>query len=136
MTSELRVYGLRSKSRLIKVILLWVLTTGSLTRWRKMLPAGSSKQPQSHRQRFLRETLSTLPCAGGATQQSTDSLGCSLESIDGNFLSQVVEDPTRNGEPLNLILVASPSWSCEVRGSLGCSDHENVDLWRKEERRK
>lgn len=95
--------------------------------------AFSRQLEAASKSRVLKETLSTLPSAGGATQQSTNSLGCSFASIDDNFLSQVVEDPTRNGELLNIILTASPSWSCEVWGSLGCSDHENVDLWRKEE---
>ncbi|KAF4803717.1 hypothetical protein TURU_013832 [Turdus rufiventris] len=53
-----------------------------------------------------------------------------LESIDDNFLSHVVEDPTRNGVLLDLILTNREGLVGDVKvgGSLGCSDHEIVEF--------
>lgn len=51
-----------------------------------------------------------------------------MESIGGSFLTQVLEDPTRSGVLLNLILL---NWKglfgdMKVGSSLGCSGHEIV----------
>ncbi|XP_063280190.1 uncharacterized protein LOC134564864 isoform X3 [Prinia subflava] len=53
-----------------------------------------------------------------------------LESIDDNFLSQVVEDPTRNGVLLDLKLTNREGLIGDVKvgGSLGSSDHEIVEF--------
>jgi len=51
-----------------------------------------------------------------------------LQSIDDNFLKQVVEEPTRRGILLDLILTNKEGLVEDVKvgGSLGCSDHEVV----------
>lgn len=132
ITSKLRVYGPRSEKEQINK---GGTAVGAYYRLhdqgrRKMrISPGSLKQPQSHRHSFFWGTLSTLPSAGEAAQQSTSSLRGSFENTDDNFLSRVVEDPTRNGELLNFILTSSPFWRCEgCEGSLDCSDHENLEL--------
>jgi len=51
-----------------------------------------------------------------------------LQSIDDNFLMQVVEEPTRRGALLNLVLTNKEGLVEDVKvgGRLGCSDHEMV----------
>jgi len=53
-----------------------------------------------------------------------------LQSIDGNFLMQVVEEPTRKGALLDLVLTNKKELveDVKVRGRLGCSDHEIVEF--------
>jgi len=53
-----------------------------------------------------------------------------LQSIDDNFLMQVVEEPTRKGSLLDLVLTNKEGLVEDVKagGSLGCSDHEMVEL--------
>jgi len=53
-----------------------------------------------------------------------------LQSIDDNFLMQVVEDPTRRGALLDLVLMKKEGLVEDVKagGSLGCSDHEMVNF--------
>lgn len=53
-----------------------------------------------------------------------------LESIDDNFLSQVLEDPIRNGGLFDLILTNREGLVGDVKvgDSLGCSDHEIVEF--------
>ncbi|RMC20262.1 hypothetical protein DUI87_01108 [Hirundo rustica rustica] len=53
-----------------------------------------------------------------------------LESIDDNFLSQVMEDPTRNGVLLDLKLTNREGLIRDVKvgGSLGSIDHEIVEF--------
>ncbi|GAB0206526.1 hypothetical protein GRJ2_003118200 [Grus japonensis] len=53
-----------------------------------------------------------------------------LQSIDDNFLTQVVEEPTRRGVLLDLVLTNKEGLVGDVKvgGSLGCSDHENVEF--------
>lgn len=53
-----------------------------------------------------------------------------LEGVGGNFLTRVLEDPTRNGVLLDLILM---NWEglfgdTKIGSSLGCSDHEIVNF--------
>jgi len=49
-----------------------------------------------------------------------------LQSIDGNFLTQVIEKPTRRAVLLDLVLMnkAGLVEDVKVGGRLSCSDHE------------
>jgi len=51
-----------------------------------------------------------------------------LECVEDNFLLQVIEEPTRRGEMLDLVLTNKEglTGNVKVKGSLGCSDHEMV----------
>ncbi|GAB0207020.1 hypothetical protein GRJ2_003167600 [Grus japonensis] len=53
-----------------------------------------------------------------------------LECVNDNFLLQVIEDPTRRGAMLDLILTNKEGLVGDVKlkGSLGCSDHEMVEF--------
>ncbi|GAB0190175.1 mitochondrial enolase superfamily member 1 [Grus japonensis] len=53
-----------------------------------------------------------------------------LQSIDDNFLIQVVDDPTRREVLLDLVLMnkEGPVGDMNAGGSLGCSDHEMVEF--------
>ncbi|GAB0203845.1 hypothetical protein GRJ2_002850100 [Grus japonensis] len=53
-----------------------------------------------------------------------------LECADDNFLLQVIEEPTRRGAMLDLILTNKEGLVGDVKlkGSLGCSDHEMVEF--------
>ena len=53
-----------------------------------------------------------------------------LQSIDDNFLMQVVEEPTRKGALLDLVLTNKEGLVEDVKvgGRLGCSDHEMVEF--------
>jgi len=53
-----------------------------------------------------------------------------LQSIEDNFLIQVVEEPTRKGALLDLVLTNKEGLVEDVRvgGRLGCSDHEMVEF--------
>ncbi|GAB0200487.1 hypothetical protein GRJ2_002514100 [Grus japonensis] len=53
-----------------------------------------------------------------------------LECVDDNFLLQVIEEPTRRGAMLDLILTNKEGLVGDVKlkGSLGCSDHEMVEF--------
>ncbi|GAB0207575.1 mitochondrial enolase superfamily member 1 [Grus japonensis] len=53
-----------------------------------------------------------------------------LECVDDNFLLQMIEEPTRRGAMLDLILTNKEGLVGDVKlkGSLGCSDHEMVEF--------
>ncbi|GAB0204964.1 hypothetical protein GRJ2_002962000 [Grus japonensis] len=53
-----------------------------------------------------------------------------LECVDDNFLLQVIEEPTRRGAMLDLVLTNKEGLVGDVKlkGSLGCSDHEMVEF--------
>ncbi|PKU29906.1 rna-directed dna polymerase from mobile element jockey- hypothetical protein [Limosa lapponica baueri] len=53
-----------------------------------------------------------------------------LQSIDDNFLTQMVEEPMRRGALLDLVLTNKEGLVGDVKvgGSLGCSDHEVVEF--------
>ncbi|GAB0208651.1 hypothetical protein GRJ2_003330800 [Grus japonensis] len=53
-----------------------------------------------------------------------------LECTDDNFLLQVIEEPTRRGAMLDLVLANKEGLVGDVKlkGSLGCSDHEMVEF--------
>ncbi|GAB0208629.1 hypothetical protein GRJ2_003328600 [Grus japonensis] len=53
-----------------------------------------------------------------------------LECTDDNFLLQVIEEPTRRGAMLDLVLTNKEGLVGDVKlkGSLGCSDHEMVEF--------
>ncbi|PKU43024.1 rna-directed dna polymerase from mobile element jockey-like [Limosa lapponica baueri] len=51
-----------------------------------------------------------------------------LKCIDDNFLLQVVEDSMRRGSMLDLVLTNKKGLVGNVKGSLGCSDHEMVEF--------
>lgn len=53
-----------------------------------------------------------------------------LECIDGNFLTQVIEEPMREDALLDLIVTNQEELYGEVKtgGSFGCSDHERVEF--------
>ncbi|GAB0181056.1 hypothetical protein GRJ2_000570900 [Grus japonensis] len=53
-----------------------------------------------------------------------------LQSIDDNFLTQVVEEPMRRGVLLDLVLTNKEGLvgDMKVEDSLGCSDHEMVEF--------
>ncbi|GAB0179159.1 hypothetical protein GRJ2_000381200 [Grus japonensis] len=53
-----------------------------------------------------------------------------LECVRDNFLLQVIEEPTRRGAMLDLILTNKEGLvgNVKLKGSLGCSDHEMVEF--------
>ncbi|GAB0183494.1 hypothetical protein GRJ2_000814700 [Grus japonensis] len=53
-----------------------------------------------------------------------------VQSTDDNFLAQVVEEPTRRGVLLDLVLTNKEGLDGDVKlgGSLGCSDHEMMEF--------
>jgi len=53
-----------------------------------------------------------------------------LECIEDNFLSQVIDSPTRGNAILDLLVTKLKELICDVklRGSLGCSDHALVEF--------
>ncbi|GAB0176277.1 hypothetical protein GRJ2_000092900 [Grus japonensis] len=53
-----------------------------------------------------------------------------LECVDDSFLLQVIEEPTRRGAMLDLILTNKEGLVGDVKlkGSLGCSDHKMVEF--------
>ncbi|GAB0203608.1 hypothetical protein GRJ2_002826400 [Grus japonensis] len=53
-----------------------------------------------------------------------------LECVDDNFLFQVIEEPTRRGAVLDLVLTNKEGLVGDVKlkVSLGCSDHEMVEF--------
>jgi len=53
-----------------------------------------------------------------------------LQIISDNFLMQVVEEPTRKGALLDLVLTNKEGLVEDVKagGRLGCSDHEMVEF--------
>ena len=53
-----------------------------------------------------------------------------LQTVDDNFLMQVVEEPTRTGTLLDLVLTNKEGLVEDVKvgGSLGCSDHEMANF--------
>ncbi|MCQ4179366.1 hypothetical protein FK518_27770, partial [Klebsiella pneumoniae] len=53
-----------------------------------------------------------------------------LECVDDNFLLQVIEEPMRRGAMLDLVLTNKEGLvgNVELKGSLGCSDHEMVEF--------
>ncbi|GAB0209186.1 triadin [Grus japonensis] len=53
-----------------------------------------------------------------------------LECIDDNFLLQVIEEPMRRGAMLDLVLTNKEGLvgDVQLKGSLGCSDHEMVEF--------
>ncbi|GAB0210021.1 mitochondrial enolase superfamily member 1 [Grus japonensis] len=53
-----------------------------------------------------------------------------LECVNDNFLLQVVEEPTRRGAMLDLVLTNKEGLvgGVKLKGSLGCSDHEMVEF--------
>ncbi|GAB0206941.1 hypothetical protein GRJ2_003159700 [Grus japonensis] len=68
-------------------------------------------------------------CWKGNTARHTQSR-MFLQSTDDNFLTQVVEEPTRRGVLLDLVLTNKEGLVGDVKagGSLGCSDHEMVEF--------
>jgi len=53
-----------------------------------------------------------------------------LECVEDNFLLQVIEEPTRRGAMLDLVLTNKEGLvgNVKVKGSLGCSDHKMVEF--------
>ncbi|GAB0187092.1 hypothetical protein GRJ2_001174500 [Grus japonensis] len=53
-----------------------------------------------------------------------------LECVNDNFLLQVIEEPTRRGAMLDLVLTNKEGLvgNVKLKGSLGCSDHETVEF--------
>lgn len=53
-----------------------------------------------------------------------------MEYIDDNFLTQVIEEPSRRGAILDLVLSSREELvgNAVFQGSLGCSDHEMVEF--------
>ncbi|GAB0179229.1 mitochondrial enolase superfamily member 1 [Grus japonensis] len=53
-----------------------------------------------------------------------------LECVDDNFLLQVIEEPTRRGAMLDLVLTNKEGLvgNVKLKGSLGCSDHKMVEF--------
>lgn len=52
------------------------------------------------------------------------------EYVDDNFLLGVIEEPTRRGAMLDLVLTNKKGLmgNVKLKGSLGCSDHEMVEF--------
>ncbi|PKU47853.1 mast stem cell growth factor receptor kit [Limosa lapponica baueri] len=61
-----------------------------------------------------------------------------LETIDDNFLTQVIEEPTRRCALLNLILAKKEGLvrDMKLKGSFGCSDGDVQDPIRREQGKK
>ncbi|GAB0181498.1 hypothetical protein GRJ2_000615100 [Grus japonensis] len=53
-----------------------------------------------------------------------------LECVDDNFLLEVIEEATRTGAMLDLVLTNKEglAGNVKLKGSFGCSDHEMVEL--------
>ena len=53
-----------------------------------------------------------------------------LECVDDNFFLQVIEEPTRRGAMLDLVLTNKEGLvgNVKLKGNLVCSDHEMVEL--------
>ncbi|GAB0189139.1 hypothetical protein GRJ2_001379200 [Grus japonensis] len=53
-----------------------------------------------------------------------------LECADDSILLQVIEEPTRRGAMLDIVLTSKEGLVGDVnlKGSLGCSDHEMVEF--------
>ncbi|GAB0189153.1 mitochondrial enolase superfamily member 1 [Grus japonensis] len=53
-----------------------------------------------------------------------------LECVEDNFLMQVIEEPMRRGAMLDIVLTSKEGLVGDVnlKGSLGCSDHEMVEF--------
>ena len=53
-----------------------------------------------------------------------------LQCVEDNFLTQVVEEPTRQGVFLDLVLTNMDGLVRDVKvgGSVGCSNHEMVEF--------
>lgn len=53
-----------------------------------------------------------------------------LECVNDNFLIQVIEEPTRDGAMLDLLLTHGEQLMGNVvlQGSFGCCDHEMVEF--------
>ncbi|PKU42733.1 glycerol kinase [Limosa lapponica baueri] len=53
-----------------------------------------------------------------------------LECVNDNFLLQMIEEPTRKGAMLDLVLTNKEGLvgNVKFKGSLGCSDHEMVEF--------
>lgn len=53
-----------------------------------------------------------------------------LKCVDDGFLLQVIEEPTRRGALLNLVLSSKEELmgNVNLKGSVGCSDHEVVEF--------
>ncbi|KAM6381950.1 uncharacterized protein FN964_003655 [Alca torda] len=53
-----------------------------------------------------------------------------LQCIDDNFLTQVVQEPTRRGALLDLVLTNTEGLAEDIKvgGTLGCSDHEMIEF--------
>ncbi|KAJ7426196.1 dtw domain-containing protein 2 [Willisornis vidua] len=65
----------------------------------------------------------------GTTQQDRRFLEC----INDSFVFQVIEDPTRRGAMLDLVLTNKKGLmgNVKLKGSLGCSGHEMVEVYHK-----
>ncbi|MCQ4021281.1 hypothetical protein FK520_27165, partial [Klebsiella pneumoniae] len=53
-----------------------------------------------------------------------------LECVDDNFLLQAIEEPTRRGAMLDLVLTNREGLvgDMKLKDSLGCSDHDTVEF--------
>ena len=75
--------------------------------------------------------LTTLIFAGRPTQPASQPQSRRfLQYIDDNFLMQMVDELTRRGVLLDLVLINKEGLveAVKVEGSLGCSDHEMVEF--------
>lgn len=87
------------------VTLLWVFATGHPIRKRKSMRNSvlSWKEPHSHRP-WCSQGTSTLISAGKTTHVGTQEPRRFLQGTDGNVLTQVVEEPSKRGVLLDLVL--------------------------------
>lgn len=77
--------------------------------------------------------LGDLNCPDICWESSTVSCRQSrrlLESMEGNFLTQVMNGPDREDALLDLLVTNArqPAGNTKIRGSLDCSDHALVEL--------
>ena len=132
MRKELRACGLELRDRLIRMTLLWVCTTGHLTRKRNLMRASTgSLQAASQSQALVLMGDFNHPDISWEdhTARQVQSRRF-LQSIDDNFLMQVVEKPTRKGSLLDLVLKTKKGLVEDVKvgGRVGCGDHEMVEF--------
>lgn len=69
-----------------------------------------------------------LLSVGRTIEQDIKQSRSFLECLNGNFLLQVIEKPTRRGAVLDLVLTKREGlvWDVKLKDSLGCRDHEMV----------
>jgi len=129
MRNELRAYGLELRERLTWVTLWWVWPPDQEEEvdeaFYRQLQVASQSQALFLMGDFNHPDITWEDHTARQVQSRRF-----LQSIDDNFLMQVVEEPTRKGALLDLALTNKEGLVEDVKvgGRLGCSDHEIVEF--------